>query len=79
MMSKCVHGELSKITSYFYCREISRQLSMIIAHEIASADAITLLLLAVSNYCIFCFFYGYVELEFLFLTEQDIEQMVVSL
>lgn len=46
---------------------------MIIAHEIASADAIMLLLLAISNYCIFCFFYGYVGLELLSFTEQDLQ------
>lgn len=73
MMLKCVHGELSKITNYFYYRQISRQLSMIITDEIASADAIMLLLLAVSNHCIFYFFYSCVELEFLFLAEQDLQ------
>lgn len=40
---------------------------MIITDEIASADAFMLLLLAVSNHCIFYFFYSCVELEFLFL------------
>lgn len=72
-MLKCFHGELGKITSYFYCRQIARQSSTIIAHEIASADAIMLLLHAISNYCIFCFFYGYVELELLSFTEQDLQ------
>lgn len=51
----------------FYCIQISRQLSKAVVQIMASAVAIMLLQFAVFNYCIFCFFYGYVELEFLFL------------
>jgi len=72
-MSKYVHGELSKITGYFYCRQISRQASVIIAHEITSADVIMPLLLAVPSHCIFCFVYGYLESGFLFLAEQGLQ------
>lgn len=46
---------------------------MIITQEIASADAIILLQYSVPNYCILYLFYGRVELDFLFFTDQNFQ------